>query len=392
MSRKKRVALVCFDNPFLKPMEGGKRAMLNRIRVLESLDIDLDVYLLCKPAEGEADLATIPAGDNVRMYQHRMVSYPSISMLLKYPICVAKRYVPAMSDQLASNEYDAIIYEGAQVASYRFEGKTRARRHILYYHDIESKYRAQLAASEANPVKRTLQARESRMFAKMENELPNLFDSHLFVSCEERDEFAEAHGLGAEAKYAPYAVSKVADKVPTDIVAGRILYVGDMSLDSNYLSAEWFAREVLPQVQTEGTDVELRLVGRISDEHREHLESLGTRVNVLGYVDDLEAEYQSAACMISPILYGAGVKVKLIDALAKGQIVIANSKACEGTELLDSGCLLVADEPTKMAQICSSVLGNRDAFLPLAEKAIEFIRKNHSNEAQAQLLREEIEA
>ena len=50
------VALICFDNPFLKPCEGGKRGMLTRIESLFTYDLyDVDVYLLNKPAEGMAE-------------------------------------------------------------------------------------------------------------------------------------------------------------------------------------------------------------------------------------------------------------------------------------------------------------------------------------------------
>lgn len=224
----------------------------------------------------------------------------------------------------------------------------------------------------------------------MEGRLPELFDSHLFVSCDEMEEFARDHGLGPEAKYAPYAVDNIADETPVVVDAGRILYVGDMSLDSNYLSVEWFVREVLPKVHADGVTVELRLVGRISDERKKHLESLDGRVRALGYVDDLDAEYQRACCMISPILYGAGVKVKLIDALARGQIVIANTKACEGTRLLDGENLLVADESDEMAALCSAVLADRDAYLRVARNGLEFIRRYHSKEAQARLFEKEI--
>ena len=385
------VALVCFDNPYVKPMSGGKRAMLTRIESLKILDIDLNVFLLTNPNEGIADI-TAAQSERCHIYQYMMSKLPPISLVTKYPICVGRRYVSGLADRLADRHYDAVIYEGAQVSSYRFEGKVNADRHILYYHDIESVYRAQLAQSENNSLGRYLQNRESRLFARMEGRLPELFDCHLFVSCDEREQFASEHGLGDTAVYAPYAVDSVADKVPMDAVPGRMLYAGDMSLDSNYRSMEWFVRKVLPNVRFDGGEPELRLVGRISEEHKRHLEVLDSRVRVLGYVDDLDSEYESACCFVAPILYGAGVKVKLIDAMARGQIVIANTKACEGTRAMNGENLLVADEPEAMAGLCSAVLNHREEYVSVAENGLEFIRRYHSKEAQAELFRREIES
>ena len=390
MPKTKDIALICFDNPFLKPMEGGKRAMLTRIKSLGFLDANVDVFLLNKPDEGFAELDSVSVSEGISLFQFQMSSHPSLDSLLKYPVCVAKRFVPGLASKLDDNYYDAIIYEGAQVASYRFEGCAHASKHILYYHDIESVYRSQLARSEKNPLKSFLQMRESKKFEMMETRLGVSFDSHLFVSCEESSFFSSEHNLRGSVRYAPYAVDCIADEVPSETVEGRILYVGDMSLDSNYRSVEWFVCEVLPLIDNRVENVELRLIGRLDSEKRKHLESLSESVRVMGYVDDLDDEYKSASCMISPILYGAGVKVKLIDALAKGQIVIANTKACEGTKLRDAGCVLVGDCPEDMARLCCDVLANREDYVSVAENALVYIRRFHSMEAQSALLLEEI--
>lgn len=389
MTNLKKIALICFDNPYVKPMGGGKRAMLTRIESLRLLDVELDVLLLTNPDEGIADISGMQS-QHCHVYQFMMSKLPPVSLATRYPICVGRRYVPELADRLVNSCYDTVIYEGAQVGSYRFEDKVNAARHILYYHDIESRYRAELAKSEQNGFRRYLQNRESRLFARMEERLPELFDSHLFVSCDEMEDFAREHGLGDEAKYAPYAVDRVVDSVALDVDPGRILYVGDMSLDSNYLSIEWFVREVFPKVHSNNGTIELRLVGRISDERKKRLESLDGRVRALGYVDDLNMEYERASFMISPILYGAGVKVKLIDALARGQIVIANTKACEGTKLLDGENLLVADDPALMAELCNAVLSDRSAYIQVARNGLEFIRRYHSTKAQAKLFEREI--
>lgn len=390
MPKTKDIALICFDNPFLKPMEGGKRAMLTRIKSLGFLDANVDVFLLNKPDEGFAELDSVSVSEGISLFQFQMSSHPSLDSLLKYPVCVAKRFVPGLASKLDDNYYDAIIYEGAQVASYGFEGCAHASKHILYYHDIESVYRSQLARSEKNPLKSFLQMRESKKFEMMETRLGVSFDSHLFVSCEESSFFSSEHNLRGSVRYAPYAVDCIADEVPSETVEGRILYVGDMSLDSNYRSVEWFVCEVLPLIDNRVENVELRLIGRLDSEKRKHLESLSESVRVMGYVDDLDDEYKSASCMISPILYGAGVKVKLIDALAKGQIVIANTKACEGTKLRDAGCVLVGDSPEDMARLCCDVLANREDYVSVAENALVYIRRFHSMEAQSALLLEEI--
>ena len=386
----KSVALICFDNPFLRPMEGGKRGMLSRIKALASLDIMLDVYLLNKVTEGMADFNKLDLGSNVHFFQCQMNSLSPVFFLSRYPVCCCKRYVSKLVDELEKHDYDVAFYEGAQVALYRIKNKVKANKHILYYHDIESKYRLQQAESESNPMRRTLQKQESKKFEALEKQLPNLFDRHLFVSCDEREEFSRLHNLEAHSRYVPYAVDYIQDSVSRECIPGRILYVGDLTLSNNYKSLIWFIEKVFCDVSPKDQQVELRVIGRIDNEKRSWLEGFDNRVNILGYVDDLDSEYDNAAVMISPIFFGAGVKVKLLDALGRGQIVIANKKACEGTRLLDGNNLLIADNPAEYAALCTSVLEDRNSFLQVAENGLNFVQKHHSLEAHSRLLLEEI--
>lgn len=117
--RLPKVGLICFDNPYVKPMGGGKRAMLTRIESLRMLDINLDVFLLTNPDEGKANLTPLQS-EHCHVYQYTMGKLPLFPLAIKYPICVGRRYVPELADRLVLSEYDAVIYEGAQVGSYRF--------------------------------------------------------------------------------------------------------------------------------------------------------------------------------------------------------------------------------------------------------------------------------
>ena len=109
---------------------------------------------------------------------------------------------------------------------------------------------------------------------------------------------------------------------------------------------------------------------------------------VKGYVNNLDQEYNETACVVCPVLFGAGVKVKTIDAIAMGQIVITNSKGIEGTELVDKKHLLVADKAEKLAEICAEVLLDREKYTTVSECGLEYVRYVHSIKHQASLIDE----
>lgn len=385
-----RVAMMCFDNPFLAPTEGGKRSMASRIHALGKLDISLDVYLLNKRDEGIVDPSGLPQRPGLRFFQYRMRRSLPTLFLSKYPLSALKRTVGELSRDIRRREYDAVLFEGEHVALYRLRNHVSTKRAILYYHDIESSYRAELAQSTQRQPHRLLQTFEARKFHRMEDQLAAAFDCHLFISSSELEKMRARLNL-AEAEYAPYAVDVIAPAIATGSESGRLLYVGDLRVESNYHSIDWFIRNVLPFIPEPPNRMQLRLVGSIDPDRRRELEALDPRVEVAGYVESLEAEYQDAACVVAPVLFGAGVKIKLLDALARGQVVIANSKACEGTRVHSGEHLLVADDPAEFAAMCGDVLNRRESYRSIAEQGLQYIRDFHSIESHASILKKAIE-
>ncbi len=388
MDNKVRIALICFDNPFLPPAEGGKRGMRTRIEsLLYANRYDVDVYLMNKPSEGMAQ-SFGEIGEKV----HAITQYPmrgGLSVIMgPYPICVNKRFVAGCVKDLKGKHYDVTIYEGEQVAKYRLLGTVEADHHILYMHDIESTYRAEIAKSQSG-VRRVANAIESKRFKYIESKVDQYFDRVWFVSKDECEMFSKTFKTPLKGKYIPFPALQIFEKPVIGEKAHRMLYVGDLSIKHNFLSVEWFARNVLPAIKVRCPDAELMVVGRISAENAETLKCLGA--NVCGYVDDLDAAYNEAACIVAPVLFGAGVKVKIIDALARGQIVITTTKGVEGTDFLNGEHLIVEDDPGEMADISCKVLENRDAYVHIAQDGLEYVKHFHTIEHQAEIIDKEIE-
>lgn len=389
--KRLKLAVICYDNPFLPPAEGGKKGMMSRIKSLLYLDkYDIDLFLLNKQAEGFATKIPESIGNKVNAIKQYQMRGGIKTILEKYPICVNKRYVPECIEDLRNKHYNVAILEGAQVAAYRLEDKIDADHYVLYLHDIESEYRAQIAESLKNPIKKIANQRESRRFQLIETKINKYFEQVWFVSKEECERFSDRYLDEGKGTYLPFPAIKFNTEICGTDKYHRMLYVGDMTVKHNALSMIWFAREVLPKIHVTDPKAELVLIGRISDNDRETLNKLGAVVK--GYVEDLDQEYRDAACVVCPVLFGAGVKVKTIDALAMGQLVVTNTKGVEGTELENGKHLLVADDPAELAEISLEVLKHREKYITLAMAGYEFVKTYHSIEHQARIIDECIQS
>ena len=58
---------------------------------------------------------------------------------------------------------------------------------------------------------------------------------------------------------------------------------------------------------------------------------------MLGRVDDLTPLYAGAAVAISPLRGGSGLKIKLIEALGQGKVIVATTTTLQGvTDIIGS--------------------------------------------------------
>ena len=81
-----------------------------------------------------------------------------------------------------------------------------------------------------------------------------------------------------------------------------------------------------------------------------------------GYVADLVALYGRARVTLSPLRYGAGVKIKTVESIQHGVPVVATTVGAEGIELSESGAVVIADDPRAFADEVIALLTRPDVW------------------------------
>lgn len=111
-----------------------------------------------------------------------------------------------------------------------------------------------------------------------------------------------------------------------DVQGGRdILFYGAMNREENHISAMWFIQNVMPLLPQEFQFV---IVG--ARPRKELLAAQSDRVRVLGFVEDISVYFASCFCMAASLLLGAGIKVKVLEAMSAGVPVLTNDIGMEG--------------------------------------------------------------
>ena len=91
------------------------------------------------------------------------------------------------------------------------------------------------------------------------------------------------------------------------------------------------------------------------------------RVEVTGYVDDPRPYLAETAVFIVPLLSGAGMRVKILDAWCWGMPIVSTTIGAEGLRAADDENMLLADEPDAFADAVVRLGRDRQAAARLAD-------------------------
>jgi glycosyltransferase involved in cell wall biosynthesis len=126
-----------------------------------------------------------------------------------------------------------------------------------------------------------------------------------------------------------------------------VVFVGGFEHPPNIDAALILVRDVMPLVWQELPGVKVTIVGPDAPAEISGLES--KRVEVAGWVADLEAVLDVSRVMVAPLTYGAGLKGKVTQAFANGLPVVTTPVGAEGLGAEDGRELLIGTDAEELA-------------------------------------------
>jgi len=153
-----------------------------------------------------------------------------------------------------------------------------------------------------------------------------------------------------------------------------LLFVGGLHWPPNADAVGYFIDEILPIVRSRLPNTHLTVVGRTDAQHR--LRTVGG-VTFTGHVPDIEPFFRHSRAMVVPLRSGSGMRVKILDALARGIPTVTTSVGCEGIEATAGAHLLIADTPATFAAAVVRVLTDDELAMSLSTSSRELVRNKY---------------
>lgn len=158
-----------------------------------------------------------------------------------------------------------------------------------------------------------------------------------------------------------------------------LLFVGNFVHPPNPDAMYYFCGQILPMIQKEIPDLYLYIVGGNSIPLLQSLRS--ERVIITGYVPSTRPFLDHCRLSISPLRYGAGMKGKIGEALARGLPVISTTVGAEGFQFQNGTQALIADAPKDFARAVIEAYSNETLWNQLSTNGLRMIEERFSPDA-----------
>ena len=271
--------------------------------------------------------------------------------------------------------FDAVHAD--QLSMGQFAVDLPLRTHVFDEHNAVWTIVRRAAAREPLP-RRAAAELEWRKLRVYEGALCRQFDWVTVVSNDDRRALEQAAGASLHTAEIPIAIdSHELTFQPRSSEARDVLSVATMFYPPNVEGVQWFATEAFPLVRAAVPDTCFHVVGSRPPAHIQRLDTPGSGINVTGYVADLDPILHKSAVLVVPVHSGSGMRVKILEAFARGIPIVSTTVGVEGIDARHEEHLLVADTPETFAAAVIRLLREPETAARLARAGRTLVEERY---------------
>ena len=262
---------------------------------------------------------------------------------------------------------------------------------VLDLDDIDSVVvRRSLESSSNRP--RTVAGRylhnlDLRRLERHERKIVPPFDACIVCSAVDREQVLK-NGLSANPWVIPNGIDiehfqpgAAEDESPEDV-----LFLGNMKYSANVDAVAFFVERILPRIAEKIPGCRFLAVGRNAVKSLSMIRQ-SERVRVIGDVSDTREFYRKAALVVTPIRFGGGTRIKILEAMAMKKAIVSTTVGVEGICATDGKEIVLADEEEDFAAKCVYLLADRQVRAAIGENARRFVLENYDEKVIDNIIR-----
>ncbi|RBW46958.1 glycosyl transferase [Psychromonas sp. B3M02] len=187
-----------------------------------------------------------------------------------------------------------------------------------------------------------------------------------------------SHILEAEKLHiTPWVLEEKAQGPSFDSREG-IAFLGGFNHTPNGDAVHYLAQEIMPLLLKIRPDIKLYVFGSNMPEKMKELET--DNIKIVGFAESLDSVYHDHRLFVAPLLSGAGIKGKVLEAMAYNSPTILSEVAAEGTGLTHGISTLIANEPQEWVDAIIKLYDDPVLWTKFAENSQTLVEAKYSFE------------
>lgn len=155
----------------------------------------------------------------------------------------------------------------------------------------------------------------------------------------------------------------------------------------NVDAVDWFAEKVMPAVKKRNPDARLTLLGKNPPDSLKYYRKIG--VDPIGYVESIKPYLDRSSIYVAPLFAGAGIRIKILEAMAAELPVVATPISAEGISARDAEGLFVRRTAEEFVETVSGLIENPDDARTAGKAARKFVSEFFSWDKNVGIMLEE---
>jgi len=367
----------------------------NFITQLANLGHDVDVFTVGTGDQDLADAESLKSKCRMVYYYNQPVWRSLLNSAIAVPSGKPLQSVYSLQYDLArhlrevfeheggNSQYDIVHIEHLRGSAYGELLKTRYPGIPIVWDSVDciSHLFRQAAGQSKSLFGRVVSRFELGRTQRAEASLLSTFDHVLVTSDPDRKALLDTVRNGAK----PASISILSNGVDQDFFKPNpdiqkepdtLIFSGKMSYHANISMVKYLVDEIMPLIWQHRPNVCLVIVGK---DPPSDIKKMGENplIRVTGTVKDIRPYLWKANVAVAPLVYGAGVQNKILEAMAIGLPVVSTAKALMSLGVVPQRDILIGDTPQEFSDKVLHLLENQDLREKVGEAGRAYVGEQH---------------
>jgi len=299
---------------------------------------------------------------------------------------ISQEFEEKLKTMIVSNEYDIIQLETLYLAPYIDAIKSITQAPVVMRaHNIEHEIWERISENIRFIPKKIYVQYLSNKLKKFEIQKLNQYD--LLVAITDRDlEMFRAMGYKNGCISSPVGYQVGSHEIDSKSFEKplKLSFIGSLDWLPNLQGLEWFLAEVWPKILEKFPLTEFHFAGRNAP--KSLVGKIYPNVYYHGEVENSTEFIQKYPLFIVPLRAGSGLRIKILEAMSSGRIVISSTIGLEGILAKDKKQVFFADDSTDYLKAIEFCIHNPEELPKIADSARAFIQNNFNRDVLAEKL------